>query len=181
MSEHVGEDVTLDNIERAFLIADTLRIEGLKGFVLPDWASDFLSPLEEMAMFFIYKLPFSTVESKRLYCGPLLKDILMHMQDARSGKNTVLLWEYSGHDTTVAKILSCLNVFDGKSPFYGAAVFIELYQNANMRYEVLVTYKTEDKVQASTIPGCPLFCPLHMLISLVKNVIPDDWDAECEA
>lgn len=59
------------------------------------------------------------------------------------------------HDTTVAALLSALNLFaNGTSPPYAASVLVELHQNSAGKYYVNVLYKnTTDRAYLLTVPG----------------------------
>lgn len=61
------------------------------------------------------------------------------------------------HDTTVASLLSVLDIFNGISPPYAAMVMIELHQNTSGDYLVKIFYKNStvdsDYVQELAIPS----------------------------
>ena len=128
------------------------------------------------------KLPYYNKEAKRVKCGPLLKNIIQNLDKKINGTIDEKFWQYSGHDTTVASLLQCLGVFDGDQPDYAGAVFIELHQNEENQYEVVLLYrKSPVEVKNLIIPNCSLYCPLEKFKELTKYVIPDDWEKECNS
>lgn len=184
LSEFSGLELnyTAAGLNLAASLYDTLNIENNNGLTLPDWTADFYpEPLMEISTFIYYIAPFYTTELKRLRCGPLIKDIFQHFDDVVSGDSQLKMWEYSGHDTTVANVLICLNVFDNAPPPTASAVFLELHQNEDDEFTVVINYKKEDTVETLTIPGCSEHCPLDTLKELASDIIPDDWNEECNS
>lgn len=47
-------------------------------------------------------------------------------------------------------------------------------------FQVYLRNSTEIPPFKLTIPGCDSFCPLAQLIDLTRDVIPENWEDECE-
>lgn len=83
---------------------------------------------------------------KRLWGGPLLNLLIKNMQaiaghlgsnpgDAHSishGVNRKMLM-YSAHDSTLARIMNTMGVFEPHMPNYAAALLVELHQDIETR------------------------------------------------
>lgn len=177
-----------ENVTTIWKIADLFLCEKTHGFNLTSWATEVwknenktvyekLRDLDDIG----FRLLFSGPKS-RLKGGPLLKEIIENMKHRVNGEALPKLYMHSGHDTTVAALLTALGLFEhGKSPPYAAMVSVELRQNPTTRqYFVNVLYKnTSTTVYKLTIPGCQADCPYDTFLTLTKNKIPTDWKKEC--
>lgn len=104
---------------------------------------------------------------KRLWGGPLLNLLIKNMQaiavplggssnpdDAHSvshGVNRKMLM-YSAHDSTLARIMNTMGVFDPHCPPYAAALFVELHQHVDTKEYFVEVIKPEKKL-------CVIFLP----------------------
>lgn len=166
----------LSNIIR---INSILQIESKRGCLLPDWTNDYYpQPLAEMAGF-VFRIPCLTVQMRRLKCGPLLKEILDHMNGKVKGELTQKMWMYSGHDNTLVNLMMCLDNFDNHVPDFSDMVILELLKKGNT-YHVSVLYKNEKKLKVLKIPRCRRPCSLEKFEEVLKPVLPKDWEAECK-
>lgn len=78
-------------------------------------------------MYFSFSIATATPQMARLLAGPLLKIIVNDMLNKMSEKPDALTMSiYSGHDFTIANILSALGLFDGNCPSYTSTVILEL-------------------------------------------------------
>ncbi|KAL0275198.1 UNVERIFIED_CONTAM: hypothetical protein PYX00_003132 [Menopon gallinae] len=176
LSEHSGMKIT--NVVDSLQLYGTLHVESLHGFQLPSWTKKYFpEPLKEIAEF-ASKLSAQTTQLKRLRCGPLLKDILKHIDDKKDCLLKQKMWIYSAHDSTISNLLQCMNVYDGAIPPYTATLIFELYRKS-AGWWLMVSYKTPTTIQVLRIPQCERLCPLESFKKLVKPVIPGDWDEEC--
>lgn len=85
----------------------------LYGKKIQDWAQEVVNdPRVFNLTAFSFKMITYTEEMKRLKGGPLIKEMIEHMNDRISGKLDVRrkLFMYSAHDTTVATILNSLDL-----------------------------------------------------------------------
>lgn len=117
-----------------------------------------------------------------LIVGLLIGQMVDHMQ--MKSKNALTpdrkLWIYSAHDETVANLLMTLNLFEPHCPPYTATILIELRNDSKNDFFVTVSYKnTSEEPMLLTLPGCIPLCPLNQFIALTKDIVPEDWEAEC--
>lgn len=176
LSEHSG--LKIETVVDSVQLYGTLHVEALHELQLPSWTKKYYpEPLKEIAEF-AFKLPAQNTQLRRLRCGPLLKDILKHVEDKASGAIRQKMWMYSAHDSTLASLLQCLNAYDGTIPPYTATVIFELYKKGG-GWWLMVSYKTPTTIQVLRIPQCERLCPLDSFKKLVKAVLPGDWEEEC--
>lgn len=163
---------------------DVLYIENLRNLSLPDWTNDIFP--DKLVQFSAYSFHLSTIvhELKLLKSGPLIKEIVNHM--AQKVNHSLIpdrtLFLYSAHDDTISSLLNSLGVFNCISPPYGATVLIELWETETLKYVVTVSYRnvTDSEPFVFIIPGCSAACPLEEFVKLVSNIIPEDWEHECQ-
>lgn len=86
---------------------------------------------------------------------------------------------YSGHDTTVSALLNTLKLFDFHNPPFLACVMLELRLHQGTPY-VTVVYKNDTDPTTLVIPGCGVTCPLKKMFDLYDDVLPTDWETECQ-
>ena len=120
--------------------------------------------------------PYVTEQGARLGIGRLLGDLTGYLQ---SNKDFILL---SGHDSTLAPVLSAYGVFGLNNIFwppFGSAIFIERikWQNnqyARMRFnhQILSLPKCQSKEQNG-------WCPLDVFKQITKDMTPIDFNKEC--
>ncbi|KAL1115881.1 hypothetical protein AAG570_006170 [Ranatra chinensis] len=167
----------------------TLHIESLFNFTLPEWTKKVYPEPMRTASAISFAVPTLNTQLKRLKSGPLLKEMVEHMK-SKAGMAPALektdnkkMWVYSAHDTTVSNFLNTLGVFNMLNPPYAATVMVELRRSSSDNgYYVNVLYKnTTDVAYLMTLPKCGQVCPLEQFIDNYKDVIPDDWSAECHS
>ncbi|XP_061193974.1 prostatic acid phosphatase-like [Saccostrea echinata] len=181
------------SIRNAWKPADTLFCEKSHNMTLDPWALekfgnttvyDKLRQLEAWQFHLLYY----NKEMAKLKGGPLLKEMRDNMVNA-SGKNYTgpKLYMFSGHDTTVAALLSALGLYKNitGSPVYAATVMLELYKKAEYYY-VEIHYKDNHSTNSSastilTLEGCSEKCELSKFLSLTAAAVPKDWRRECES
>lgn len=131
---------------------------------------------------FAFKTLTYTRKLARLKTGPLLKDILKRFSDKNKQKlkPNRSLWMFSAHDTTVGNLLNTLNLFHIHSPPYAATILMEMRIDNKIPL-ISVFYKTTtDEPKPLDIPNCGIQCPLAKMYELYGDVIPDNWDSECD-
>lgn len=180
-------------------IADAVYVETQWGRNPGSWVNDtifdILRTLTNYDFTYMYK-ETNAREKQRLTAGNLVGQIVDRMQNKSENKNLPIpgtnLTLYSAHDTTVAAFLSALQVFDDTAPPYAATVFVELYSNSKEKYFVAVWYlnnhttegfdltNTTSLLIPLPIPNCSQYCPLEEFMELTADVIPNDWEQECQ-
>lgn len=173
-----------ENINKIWQVADTLLCEKAHNLTLAPWANETVYDKLRSLNDFQFEMLYKTTEMKRLKGGPLLSEFIDNMKNKTKKDKpiSVKMFMYSAHDTTVAALLSALQVFNDVSPPYAAMVIAELHQVAG-DYYVKLYYKNSttdsDLMESLTIPNCTATCRLDKFIELTKPVIPVDWLKEC--
>jgi hypothetical protein len=82
------------------------------------------------------------LEFSCLFSGPLLKDIVTHMNEKKHGSLNPnrKLWIYSGHDTTIYSLLNTMGINNNLLVPYAAVLMIELRLNNTGNYVVTVSF-----------------------------------------
>jgi len=125
---------------------------------------------------------YNTTTIQRLAIGRFVGELYQNMIDKISGTNKYKYMLFSGHDTTLAPLLSALNIF---GPFiwppYASNLAIELVRDTQNQFYVSLKYNFIPII----IPGCKnlggLLCPIGVFGNIINEVIPSDWETECMA
>jgi acid phosphatase len=149
-----------------------------------------------------------TVENetyRRLGVGPLLGDVLDRFTYASTHTSPQKMALYGTHDTTVAAILSSLDVFDNRWPFFTSNITFELFK---AQRGGLLSFFQKDKYfvrmrynhKVLTLPGMHYFCigliiackpagkhrdgdeslcTLEAFRQVIEKIRPVDWRQEC--
>ncbi|XP_048754443.2 lysosomal acid phosphatase-like [Ostrea edulis] len=181
------------NIQNVWQPGDTLYCEKSHNMTLDPWALqkygnttvyDKLRKLDAWQFHLLYY----TKEMAKLKGGPLLKEMRDNMVNVSKDKNYTgpKLFMFSGHDTTVAALLSALGLYANisSSPPYTACVMLELYKTDSYYY-VETHYKDNhlsdrNASRILTLEGCDKKCRLDTFLSLTASAVPTDWRRECE-
>ena len=180
LTEHTGQNIsTITDVE---FLYNTLEIEEQHGLQLPEWTRKFYNnEMREIATRSLAIFTDSTIQ-KRLLGGPLLKEILSHMEETRTDSKRSYF--YSAHDITIVNVLRTMGFTNELfKPDYGATLIFELHLTNNADQEVKALYlnNTETRIAHSLeIPNCTSPCLLQNLKQVWHEVIPNDWDAECK-
>jgi acid phosphatase len=145
-------------------------------------------------------------EYRRLAMGPLLHDLQQKLakKAALGSRDPSKILIHSTHDTALAGINSVLGVFDNRWPTFTASITFELFKGLlsppqgflaglrqtflpshKPRYYVRMRYQNKDmvipycKLEGNHLPGAQEFCTLEAFQERVRELIPEDWDAEC--
>lgn len=96
-----------------------------------------------------------TNKEKALSGGVLLNELKTRVKDAANGSSDVKLVLFSGHDTTLAAILTALGVYDSIQTPYATVLMVELWEKEGGEHEVtfLRHHKDQDLI-TYTLPGC---------------------------
>lgn len=181
VGEHAGRPIT-DPRDLEYVFS-TLYIENAKNLKLPEWTKKVFPDQMSKLSAFSFTLAAYTKELQRLKGGPLLGDMVKHMQEKSQGQLSPdrKLFVYSAHDTTVSNLLMTLGVFDPQRPPYTAAVFVQLHRMSQGQFAVSILYRNDSSREPYPLqlPGCALQCPLQQFVALTKPVIPENWEEEC--
>lgn len=149
---------------------------------LPSWTKKIFPSKEmDLAAGLSFQTPTFNRKLARLKSGSLLKEVLDRFNDKINHKlkPSRSLWMYSAHDTTVANLLNTLKVFNAHSPPYAATILLEMRKHKKQAL-ISVYYKTSNEIpRPIEIPGCGIQCPLAKMYDLYNDVIPEDWETEC--
>ncbi|CAB0011761.1 unnamed protein product, partial [Nesidiocoris tenuis] len=174
---------TLDYFEYLY---STLQIEKNNNLTLPEWTNGVYPDQLLAPAGLSFATPTWTPGMKRLRGGPLVKEIMVNMEEKIAGKlnpPSQNISIYSAHDTTVAAFLNSLDMFNFLPPPFASMVLLELRKTAQNDYAVVVLYKnsTDPTVDPHilTVPGCFDACPIKDMEALIQPIIPGDWDSEC--
>ncbi|KAH6891918.1 histidine phosphatase superfamily [Coprinopsis sp. MPI-PUGE-AT-0042] len=209
LSKYINDNpVRIDGRPRASGILDTVRSAVAHGVKVPSEFEDktVIDPLERAVVneWFADK----TEEVRRLGMGKLLEDMMNKMEHriANKDKDPLRLLVHSTHDTAIAAICSTFDVFDEKWPPFTASVTFEIFKDASgdepagsghsqallsrigaskSKHYVRMRYLNKDMRlpvcadEGKHLPGHPEFCTLEAFKERVDQLIPKDWDAEC--
>uniref|UniRef100_A0A182QA78 acid phosphatase n=1 Tax=Anopheles farauti TaxID=69004 RepID=A0A182QA78_9DIPT len=161
-----------------------LLIEELNNFTLPKWtAKVYPEPLKTISAV-TFGVKTNTTQLARFKMGPLVKEILQRFRSKAKGslKPNRSVWLYSAHDVTVASLLNALRVFELHNPPFAACVLLELRQSSDggPAYVELFYKNTSAEPYQLVIPGCSERCPLDRMFEIYDNIMPHDWEAECQ-
>ncbi|XP_047362325.1 lysosomal acid phosphatase-like [Vespa velutina] len=171
---------TITDIEFLYNI---LNIQAKNGLELPNWTKKFYN--DEMRNIAARALTLLTSNTllRRLHGGPLLKEIVNHMQESQIKKDSKKAYFYSVHDVTLVNLLRTMGFTNELFfPEYGATIIFELHSYSEKERAVKVFYlnSTESiKPHFLNIPNCEQPCLLSNLLKVWKDVIPVNWDNEC--
>ncbi|KAK9886475.1 hypothetical protein WA026_016757 [Henosepilachna vigintioctopunctata] len=142
LSEKSGE--TISNIVQANSLFDTLHIEKIYNFTLPNWADELYSSLKEIGDT-APRLFTATAELTRLFMGRYFDNVLKQFEFCSSGTGPIAekFRIFSGHDDQVFSILSALNVQKLEAVPYAAVAILELRKSSNGDLFVQLFYKTK--------------------------------------
>ncbi|XP_031784605.1 lysosomal acid phosphatase [Nasonia vitripennis] len=170
---------TITDVE---FLYNTLEIEVMNGLELPPAIRKYYnSEMREIAAR-SYTLFTSNKLQQRLRGGPLLKHILQHM---KNGSTNEKLHLYGTHDVNIVNTLRAMGFVDelfkldlGVSLVYELRV-IDGGQSQEVRISMLNNTETTTLYKLR-IPGCEDSCKLDDLFQIWKDVIPDNWENECQ-
>lgn len=154
---------------------------------LPEWTKDYYP--DKLISLASYSLSMNVDNDilKRLAGGPFVKKALEKMQDKAEGKlkpESQKMFVYVAHDSTIVNVLSTLNVWDGSTGLdYSAMIIIELHEiNGSWVVKVFQRKSIDDPFESLVVPRCDdePACPLEKFAKLMRQVVPDDYAAECK-
>lgn len=140
VTNHTGREIS--DIQELEYLYNTLYIESLYGFKLPDWTKEVFPNKMKPWAEFSFKLFCYNQRLARLKMGLLINEIFTRF--VSKSKNRLIpdrkMWIYSAHDTTIANVLMMLGAFDSHCPPYASTIIMELSrQNGNYYISVSIT------------------------------------------
>uniref|UniRef100_A0A3P8PBD4 Acid phosphatase 2, lysosomal n=1 Tax=Astatotilapia calliptera TaxID=8154 RepID=A0A3P8PBD4_ASTCA len=161
-------------------------LQRIHNLTLPRWATqEVLDTLKRIASFEVMYsiLSHKRKEKARLSGGVLLNAILRNFSKAVEQGSTLKFIMYSAHDSTLITLQAALDVYNGLLPPYAACQLFEFYQEHDGSYSVELHYHNDSRNNPypNPVPECNGLspCPLSLFNELVKDVLADDWQAEC--
>uniref|UniRef100_A0A8C2Z7R0 Acid phosphatase 2, lysosomal n=1 Tax=Cyclopterus lumpus TaxID=8103 RepID=A0A8C2Z7R0_CYCLU len=158
----------------------------IHNLTLPRWATqDVLDTLKRIASFEVMYsiLSHKRKEKARLSGGVLLNAILRNFSRAVDQGSTLKFIMYSAHDSTLITLQAALDVYNGLLPPYAACQLFEFYQEYDGSYSLELHYRNDSwrDPYPNPVAGCKALspCPLSMFTELVRDVVAEDWEAEC--
>ncbi|XP_044260895.1 prostatic acid phosphatase-like [Tribolium madens] len=178
LSKNSGAQIaSLESLEYLY---NTLYIESLNKFVLPDWTSGVYP--EKMAPWarFSFATQCYTEELARLKTGPLFNEIVEHFRNATKNDGFRKFLVFSGHDVTIANVLNTMGAFEYHCPPYASTIMFELRRNSSFYLNIF--YKNSTQVQKIALKGCDFDCDFDDFIRILKPVLitRKQWDLECQ-
>ncbi|XP_056646444.1 testicular acid phosphatase homolog [Diorhabda sublineata] len=176
LTKHTGQNIT--NIEDIESVYNTLEIEQLHNFTLPNWLNNSMMATMKKLGARNLALYSETQFMKKVKGGMFLNNAIKCMENRLKGSDETLLYLYSVHDLTLVHILRSLELVDSIKPDFGATLVFELYENG----EIKVKYRNfwSDKPTIWAIPNCDSPCILNDFKNSLMNVLCFDYIKECE-
>uniref|UniRef100_A0A3B3ZP22 Acid phosphatase 2, lysosomal n=1 Tax=Periophthalmus magnuspinnatus TaxID=409849 RepID=A0A3B3ZP22_9GOBI len=161
-------------------------LQRIHNLTLPRWVTrDVLDTLKKIASFEVMYsiLSHKRKEKARLSGGVLLNAILRNFSKAVEQGSTLKFIMYSAHDSTLITLQAALDVYNGLLPPYAACQLFEFYQEYDGSYSLELYYRNDSTrpPYPNPVPGCNGLnpCPLTLFTDLVRDVLVDNWEAEC--
>ncbi|XP_054713192.1 lysosomal acid phosphatase-like [Uloborus diversus] len=184
---HVGADKVIINFDNAGDLYKTLSVESDSNLTIPRWALKYWDELVHMADVSYY-YHFMTKQQQRLRGGPILGLMLERMKDRIQGNNNqIKVYGYSGHGSNIAAIQCTLLSYDMKHAPHAAIIVLELYREMRGGHTVRFLYYNSSHPERQVedpfvfvLPGCSEFCPVELFEEFLSDIVPEDWDSECE-
>lgn len=186
LSLHTGDAVK--SIRDAVPIRDTTMIEAIHNKTLPDWTKqifpggDFYGSIEEIALT-AFKLDTNRPFLAKIKGGFLLKEVF----DRFTNKSKSILdpdrkfWVYSGHDTTICRVLNTLGLLETLPPF-STCIMFEMRNIKDVPHIEIFLKNSSQPAVPLHIPQCGVSCPLADLYNIYKDVLPTKtFEEECIA
>ncbi|CAG9107333.1 unnamed protein product [Plutella xylostella] len=175
---------TMRSILDVDFLFSTLSTQQEAGLKIPEWTKN-VFPHKMRYPFTLSLSLLSYNESlQRLHTGPLLADMRAHLEAAVAGADAPLLAVYSGHDVTVVSLWRALGFTQQLQPEYASSLLLELHHDlpADVFY-VKAFYRNNTKTEVPTelrLPFCDEPCPYSQFLQRLDQLVPRDWDAECQ-
>lgn len=162
----------INSIKIAAKLGSNVYCDVTQGFSFPGALTpEQLAELEKIHGYKKFYYPFSNPEAQNLTCSAFFKELLERIDSAFQKKGVKYAY-YSGHDTTLAGFLSCLNLVQDKNPPFASNLIFEVDDN----HSVTVIYNDE----ILKIPDCSSkMCPLDEFKRILTSKILNNLDEAC--
>ncbi|KAI4454705.1 acid phosphatase-related [Holotrichia oblita] len=184
VSRHSG--AIIDSFEKLEYIYNTLFIESINNFTLPNWTKTVFPDQLRPAASLSFAIACYTRDLARLKTGPFFNELIQNINNVTDGlqkkEHYRKMWLYSGHDTTIANVLQSLNLFEYHNPPYSSTILFELRSKSPEGLFVNIYYKNSTQPQAMTLNGCNFDCPIDKFINLLSPIAltHEEWKKECK-
>jgi len=153
---------------------DTLWCEMSHDMVDPKFLSAGLGALVEPFALFFWRQPVDIYnkQQKALISGVFVRELRERLQAAMKGDvDELKLLMYSGHDTTVAAVLTAYKSYDGIQPPYATVLMFELWQADDKSYYVTLTRRHQNETLVDIdLPGCGVKCPVEQFFKIAEGL-----------
>lgn len=178
LSNNTGWNIT--EIRQVESLYSTLSIEQQYNLTLPTWTKGvfpeklkFLAALEHASFSF-------TKQLARLRNGPFFDHIFSYFDSVINNSTLLKLLMISGHDNTIASVLSAMGVYDFTSPRFTATIIWELKQTKEQFY-INLFYKNNATVLKLKLFNCEMNCEYQTFKKILAPVTVNvtEWNKEC--
>ncbi|KAJ3652004.1 hypothetical protein Zmor_018005 [Zophobas morio] len=180
LSNKTGNDI--NDVYDVEDIYNALHSQFLANKTLPDWTAEVYPDKMKAAVLLKFKLPCYTAELARLKTGLLMGEIVRNFRGFVEGTNMRKLLTFSGHDSTLAEVLTTLGAFNDEVPPYSSAILLELYENEG-EFHVNVFFKNSTGLHELFVETCDFDCKFEDFERILRVMIIDSveqWEEECE-
>nr|CAD7410964.1 unnamed protein product [Timema poppensis] len=169
LSNKTGLNIT--HMEEAARFQIFFSILNNFGYPLPEWAHQVFPEPLTLVRAYALSLPTFYTDMQRLKTGPLLRDLVMHIQSYLAGNESRFLYLYSGHDVDLTGLMRALGYTAPLVPNSCDAVILELVKDLVGDYYVRGFYRQFDssELHAMSIHGCDYLCPLKDFFRLISS------------
>ncbi|EDW76777.1 uncharacterized protein Dwil_GK19447 [Drosophila willistoni] len=166
----------------------TLQAEEAFGYKLPDWTKAYYPERMQFLAEQSYVYNAYTKEMQKIKGGPFLKKMYAEMTakaEATLEPRDRRMFIYTGHDWTVGNILSALGIWQRQMPRFGVMAIFETHKNLKTGQHYVEIFLRNDEhgcLEQLKLPNCDRQCPLHRLVELSMEVLPNDpMEQRCRA
>lgn len=180
LSRYSGE--TVSDLEHLEFLYNTLAIETLYNYTIPDWAQKVFPTKMEPWALLSFTTQTYTVELARLKVGPFFDHVIQYLKNRTSPTTTCpKALVFSAHDTNIANVLNAMGAFDYHSPPYAATILFELRKTPDGRSYINIFYKNSTEAREISLKTCDFNCDIDDFVSILRPVTIsiDEWNSEC--
>lgn len=180
LSRYTGEKIS--SLESLEFIYNTLFIETLYNYTLPNWAQKVFPQKMEPWAFLSFTTQTYTPQLARLKVGPFFDYIINYFKNRTLPTTTTpKALILSAHDTNIANILNSMGAFEYHSPPYTATILFELRKTVDGSSYLNIFYKNTSEARQISLKTCDFNCDINDFISILKPITinVDDWSYEC--
>ncbi|VEN38083.1 unnamed protein product [Callosobruchus maculatus] len=149
---------------------------------IPEWYTKLNQKSLKNIAGLAFAIPTYTKEMQRLRTGPFFNYLINHLDGAVKGEKQKFL-AISGHDSTIASVLSTLNCYSFEPPEFTATVFWEVYKTNSGDHYVNLLYKKNSESEAELIQldNCKSNATLDELIAVLSPILTSEeqWRHDC--